>query len=579
MDTTFSENSGRIGGAVLSGTNLTTTIDNVRFLSNSALNTATNSFGGGGLYLSSFQTLPLTTRFNDAVITNSTFQGNNTDSAGGGLRFSRTSSVDIQTSSFSNNLANGGDGGGIRATNSLSLNLDRSTLSDNSAYVDGGGLSFVNVYDTSVQNATISGNRAANDGGGIWASFDSYYNQTFDLNFSTITGNRSDDDMNGGSGGGGLLTTLGYADIRNSIISGNSDGSGVAPDFAEQVLANVTYSLVEDPLGNSVTNGVSGNIVGVSAMLGGLANNGGPTLTHLPMPGSPVINAADPAATLAEDQRGYSRPGANSSRDMGAVETDGVSPTLNLDFNNDGLYNCSDMDLLEAAIDGGTYNAAFDVNGDLVLNSNDVFAWLTDAGELRFGTGRPFLPGDANLSGGVDGSDFGIWNANKFTSASNWCQGDFNQNGTVDGSDFGIWNANKFQASDGAGRGAAEAGPAAPLAQRRAAEDTSLDELDTDSEAAESQSWRHAEHRLQSGERGRSDITGVVLAKANAVDAVFAATNPLQFGTPQPSVQTSAVSLAPTSMRPVTQPSRFATSGTMTTDRSRDEELFGLFGE
>ena len=380
--TTFENNSGRLGGAVLSGTNMTTTVDDVQFLSNSALEQ------GGGLYLSSFQTLPLTTRFHDAVITNSTFQGNNAEaSSGGGLRFSRTSSVDVRSSTFSGNTSAGGDGGGIRATNSLSLDLEDSTLSGNSAYVDGGGMSFVNVYATTVQNTTVSGNRAAGDGGGIWASFD--YLQTFGLNFSTITGNRSNDDMVGyGFGGGGLLTTGGYADIRNSIISGNSDGMEFANDFAEQALANVAYTLIEDPAGHSVMNGVNGNIVGVSAQLGPLSNNGGPTQTHLPMAGSPAIDAADPAATLMEDQRGFSRPGANASRDMGSVETDGVSPMLNLDFNNDGLYNCGDMDLLEAAIDGGTYNASFDVNQDLLLNSDDVFAWLMDAGELRFGAGR-----------------------------------------------------------------------------------------------------------------------------------------------------------------------------------------------
>jgi hypothetical protein len=48
----------------------------------------------------------------------------------------------------------------------------------------------------------------------------------------------------------------------------------------------------------------------------------------------------------------------------------------------------------------------------------------------------------------VDGSDFGIWNANKFTSNANWCDGDLNANGVIDGSDFGIWNAIKFTSSD-----------------------------------------------------------------------------------------------------------------------------------
>jgi hypothetical protein len=51
----------------------------------------------------------------------------------------------------------------------------------------------------------------------------------------------------------------------------------------------------------------------------------------------------------------------------------------------------------------------------------------------------------------VDGSDFGLWNANKFTMTTGWCSGNFNADSFVDGSDFGIWNANKFTSSDGGG--------------------------------------------------------------------------------------------------------------------------------
>ncbi len=73
---------------------------------------------------------------------------------------------------------------------------------------------------------------------------------------------------------------------------------------------------------------------------------------------------------------------------------------------------------------------------------------LAIAGRLRLPSKNPILPGDANLDGFVDGSDFGIWNANKFTSTASWCAGDFNADGVVDGSDFGIWNARKFTSAD-----------------------------------------------------------------------------------------------------------------------------------
>ena len=54
------------------------------------------------------------------------------------------------------------------------------------------------------------------------------------------------------------------------------------------------------------------------------------------------------------------------------------------------------------------------------------------------------LPGDANGDGSVDISDFGLWNANKFTVGTDGTTGDFN--GVTDGSDFGILNSHKLTA-------------------------------------------------------------------------------------------------------------------------------------
>ena len=54
------------------------------------------------------------------------------------------------------------------------------------------------------------------------------------------------------------------------------------------------------------------------------------------------------------------------------------------------------------------------------------------------------LNGDANGDRTVDGVDFLIWNANKFTNGTDWTTGDFNGDGLTDGADFILWNANKF---------------------------------------------------------------------------------------------------------------------------------------
>ena len=57
------------------------------------------------------------------------------------------------------------------------------------------------------------------------------------------------------------------------------------------------------------------------------------------------------------------------------------------------------------------------------------------------------VPADFNGDNIVDGSDFNIWNASKFTGphpTNAFVIGDANGDDVVDGSDFGIWNSLKF---------------------------------------------------------------------------------------------------------------------------------------
>lgn len=118
------------------------------------------------------------------------------------------------------------------------------------------------------------------------------------------------------------------------------------------------------------------------------------------------------------------------------------------DFNQDGLYNCLDIDSLSATIAAATHATAFDLTGDGLVNLSDRDAWLSVAGSVNLGSGRSYRLGDANLDGLVDGSDFGVWNSNKFTVRTEWCRGNFNVDLLIDGSDFGLWNSNKFTSSD-----------------------------------------------------------------------------------------------------------------------------------
>ena len=115
-------------------------------------------------------------------------------------------------------------------------------------------------------------------------------------------------------------------------------------------------------------------------------------------------------------------------------------PTPPGDFNGDGELDCEDIDMLSDAVASGMNDPAFDVTGEGVLNYNDVRFWVEDL--------KGTILADANLDFSVNGADFLIWNANKFTSGTSWCTGDFNADGQTNGADFLIWNDNKFQSAD-----------------------------------------------------------------------------------------------------------------------------------
>lgn len=145
----------------------------------------------------------------------------------------------------------------------------------------------------------------------------------------------------------------------------------------------------------------------------------------------------------------YRDEGASSPIDPGArVLRVRYAPRVDGDFNDDGLYDCSDVDSLVAQIASFQNDAAFDLTADGLVNDADLDAWLAEAAFYNLPSQNPYLRGDANLDGVVDGQDFIQWNTHKFTSGAGWCGGDYNADGVTDGQDFIVWNTNKFLSAD-----------------------------------------------------------------------------------------------------------------------------------
>ncbi len=133
-----------------------------------------------------------------------------------------------------------------------------------------------------------------------------------------------------------------------------------------------------------------------------------------------------------------------------------AEPSHSCDFSSDSACNIDDLNAMLAvgpiapgvAVTPGI-NDQFDLTGDGVIDNADADQWLGDAATVN-GFGSPYKRGDANLDGVVDGQDFILWNASKFTNSLLWDNGEVNGDGVVDGQDFILWNANKFTSSDGA---------------------------------------------------------------------------------------------------------------------------------
>lgn len=212
-------------------------------------------------------------------------------------------------------------GGGIIVRHEGRLDATGIVVASNLAS-GGGGIATDDGAKLTIENSTISGNTSAGGGGGILVQDGGASAASVTLRHVTITGNTADADANGTGDGGGIMiesTFAGTTSMTSSILAGNTDASPATkhPDCSVGAapLGSGGSNVFGSTTGCSITGSDIGNVFG-DPMLGPLASNGGPTPTHALVPGSPAIDAAEPAGAPATDQRGAPR----GSPDIGSYE-------------------------------------------------------------------------------------------------------------------------------------------------------------------------------------------------------------------------------------------------------------------
>ena len=353
LDSTLSNNDATKGGGVYS--------ENGPFnASNSRIEQNSSTDSGGGIYITGSK----------HSISKSTLSGNNSDKNGGGI-YSASAELSLSEVTLSSNTVALQGGGIYQASGNISIT--GSTLDLNTSPGSGGGI-FISSGTNSVTSSTLSGNQSGGNGGAVFS------NATFKLKDSTLSGNSA------AVRGGGLYAWHNTIQtITNSTLSGNYAELGAAAVAVDESTVNVFNSTIvghksapsnidgsvwitdggsfsisnsilhnpDDPadcniadssFGTATPVGINfvrnkgncsftgGLLIAGDSMLGPLSDNGGSTLTHLPMVGSPVIDIGDNTRVpkdLSRDQRGSLYPRFDGTYvDLGSVEVTNALPQL-----------------------------------------------------------------------------------------------------------------------------------------------------------------------------------------------------------------------------------------------------------
>jgi hypothetical protein len=264
----------------------------------------------------------------------------------------------VHQSSITDNVAQ--TGGGVAnvdatgyPTRTATVEVTQSTLARNMAVGagldrgSGGGL-YNSNGSASVVNSTVSGNQAVGDdpllggrGGGI-GNVGRGMTTTLQILNSTVAFNEATQAGGGIAVVGQVTTTETSMDAGNTLVVSNelsvtqsiSNQVALATIAAPQVIAGTESCSIEDGVSNSLGGNIEDgatcgfttgtDLENTAVVLDALADNGGPTPTHLISEDDAAFNRGVAAICEAApvdnvDQRGVSRPQRNRC-DVGAVE-------------------------------------------------------------------------------------------------------------------------------------------------------------------------------------------------------------------------------------------------------------------
>lgn len=353
------------GGALYTARGLT--ISKSEFVDNS---TATTSADGGAAvgYLS-------------ISVGSSLFMRNVAGDDGGAL-YTYGSATLTDTSFVENRTIGENTFGGAVAASSSIFAHDSSFVRNSSIgyqvedqFIGGGALASPG-RDVIVSDSTFSGNSSGGPGGAIYSGRD------LSLNYSTITDNHSDAE------GGGVRAGGRYLRLSHSILAGNSSSLGVDDILRPQPSGIlIRYSLIGDNFGSTLvesqTPDEEGSLIGssfgegaIDPLLAPLTVISSGAWFHLPLPGSPVIDAGKPdfSGFSLYDQRGEPFDRVVFGRiDMGAVEADEIG-----DFDRNGSVAGSDFLKMQRSLNvlpAEPGDAVPDANGDAVFDAEDLRIW------------------------------------------------------------------------------------------------------------------------------------------------------------------------------------------------------------